>query len=346
MTEHEHSPTGQEPAGQEPQGLAMPGDNQPLGPPPAPPSFTRQAVQLVAIPAIIVAVCVGMAVLFGVMAGASDSLGNHLLKLRQQSGMGKLPLGMQDPRYKDRWLAAYNIATMIPALKDPAEKQRLSADLADILEHNVNEDEPVLQSYLMLAVGQLGQPGGLDVIRNGMTAKHPRARQGAVSAALSWPDPNEARTLIPELIQRLIDDHPLVTSSAAAALGQLAQQDDPGVIPALHTALDTTDTAARDARWNAAIALARLDDPRGSEVVATVLLNREQLHISLAGDTIDRGEAAQQDRVILSVLTVADSMTDPRIWDTIKTLADGDPNRTIRKAAKQLIMARNGDDPN
>ncbi len=325
----------------------MPGD--PTGPadeaPDAPPtSAAMQVGQLVIIPAVIVIVCVGLALLFGVLAGATDKIENHLVKLEQSSGVGKLRLGLQDPRYKDRWLAAYNVATMIPTIKDDAKKQQVSQKLIAILDNHVSDAEPVLQAYLLLAVGRLGCEGGLTTIAAHLDAEHPQARMGAINGVLSWPDITLARQLTDQIADALSDQSPQVRATAAAALGQLADSGDMRVTDALREAMTAMGDEYRDSRWNAAVALARLGDAEASRFVAKVLLDRDALHerltAGLAANQPARTTQVAVDRVMLSVLAAANTMNDPGIWAKIEHLAEKDPSRTIRKAARQLTHTR------
>ncbi len=301
--------------------------------------------QLVIIPAAIVVVCIALAWLFAFVASAKDDIDTHLLKLRQSSGAGKLALGLQDPRYKDRSLAAYNIATMIPTIDDPSEKHRISDALIEILNQHVAPNEDLLQHYMLVAIGQLGQPNGLETLLEQLQADQTRARQGAIRGLLSWPDAQQARRGLAPLQRCLSDPSPSVRYEAAAALGQLATPTDQATIQALRTAMENaTGLAMREARWNAAVALAKLGDPAGSHFVATVLLNREALSQMPAGDTGPQANQvmspAMADRIILPTLASIGGSKDPQIWDKIQQIADNDPSRTIRNAAKQLIMNR------
>lgn len=324
----------------------MPGDTPAPGDEPSrpatPPPLKLQVAQLVVIPAVIVLVCIGLALLFGVLAGAKDSIDTHLLKLRQSSGSGRLAMGLQDPRYKDRGLAAYNIATAIPHIKDTIERQRISQSLIEILKDRVAADEDILQAYLLMAIGQLGQQGGLPAITQRLGSPHPRVRQAAVAGILSWPDPSQAREAVPALQARLADDNPVVRTAAAAAVGKLGSARDPGLTQALHQAMeDTQGLAMREAHWNAAVALARLQDPVGSRYVAEVLLNRDTLKTLPAGESgpqLDQTiTPAMADRVILATMISVGPLADTVVWDKIKEIADNDPNKLLRKTAEDLI---------
>ncbi len=314
------------------------GTSEPTQPPP---SVGRQVAQLVVIPAVIVVICLGLAFLFGTIAGAKDSLDNHLLKLRQSSGAGKLKFGLQDPRYKDRGLAAYNIATMIPSVTDPVERKRLSDELIDILNHHVTDDEQVLQFYLLMAIGQLGQDGGLDVILDQLDAPGVKAREGAIGGVLSWPDQDQAKRAVGGLTLRLADESPVVRAEAAAALGQLAEPGDRRVIEALKDAMVITDLTMREAQWNAAVALARLGEPQGQQFIAAVLLDRQALAALPAGET---GPLTQKkmtgpmiERIMLTTLAALKTAPDPLIRDKIRQIADNDPSATVRNAAMKAL---------
>ncbi|MEE9212308.1 MAG: HEAT repeat domain-containing protein [Phycisphaeraceae bacterium] len=325
-----------------PPSMSMPAD---APPPPAvaakPLSFGRQMVQLVVIPAVIVVVCVGVVALLSVLIVVPDSIDSYLLKLRASSGVGRLPGGFQDPRYKDKALAAYNLAQMIPSIEDPTQRQRISRELIDILDHNVDEQEDNLQFYLLMAIGQLGREGGLDAILARFDSDRPMVLEGAIGAVLSWPDPDNARRAIPQLVAVLGSASSVVRKEAAAALGALARPDDPGVIEALREAMTSVGSGMREVRWNAAVAAARLGDERASHRVAELLLNRQALATLPAAES---GPDAQrtmsqpmQDQIMMSVLAAARTMTHPVVRDKIRQIADNDPSLAVKSAAKQVI---------
>ncbi len=288
--------------------------------------------QLIIIPALIVLAAVGVALLFGHLAGASDNIESQLEQLRSA------------PLYKDRGLAASNIANMIPTIKEPEKRSQLSSELIEILNQKTEPDEDPLQRFLLQAIGRLGQAGGLDAIFKRLDAPRPIIRMGAVLGVMSWPDLEQARAAVPQLIQRLGDQDPDVAAVAAAALEKLGRSGDPGLLPALRAAMTGAGNGFRELTWNAAVTLACLGDPQGSKMVAEVLLDREAL-AKLPADEAGPGAAqgmppAMQDQVILSVLEAAPTMTNPSVWDKIKSLAEQDPNRVIQKAARELLLDR------
>lgn len=327
----------------------LPAAGQPVTVPP-PPGFGRQMVQLVTIPAVIVVLAVGVMLLFGLLAGGRDTIDNNLARLEQDSGGGRIALGLQDPRYKERGLAAYNIATLIPGVTDPAEQKRISDRLITILNEHVGPGEKELHVYLLTAVGRLGQPGGLEAIVPWLSADEPASRQGAVRGVLSWPSAqrDEARAVLPQVLPLLGDD-PAVAAEAAAAVGELAQPGDAAAVDALRQAMNITGSDRREVQWNAAVALARLGDEQGSGFVVDVLLSPEALAKLPQATTGPAAEQtmspAAQDRLMLSVLASARDMTDPRVWAKIADIAkgDGDYRLGVRTAALELVSRRQGD---
>lgn len=324
------------------QGLAAP-DSAPL----PPPSYGRQIAQLVLIPAAIVIACLAAAAIFGGLVGQPDNIEDQLSRLRQTGGM-----------YKDRCLAAYNVATMIPAVK-PAERKELSDDLIKILETSIHEDDGQLQYFVILALGRLGQEGGLEPALKRAESKHEMVRVAVIGTLLYWSqiDMDQARRGLGALTKMLADPREPVRSQAAAAMSKLARPTDADAIVALHEAMASTGLDYREgtdnpndpprqfthARWNAAVALAVLGDEKGAAFVADILLNRDEL-AKLHGDITGRDAAtlspAEQDKVIARVLQQAAGMKDPRIWQRIKAMATDDPSMVIRKAASQLLQQR------
>ncbi|MCC6581644.1 MAG: HEAT repeat domain-containing protein [Phycisphaeraceae bacterium] len=334
-----------------PAGLPMPSDgatpspgshaDQPL---PPPPNFGRQVMQLVVIPAAIVVVCITLAFLFGKLAGSQSSVETYLLKLKQSSGAGKLAFGLQDPRYKDRGLAAYNIATMIPRIKDPLQRQHLGDELVQIMKRNVEAQEDMIQAYLLLALGQLGQEGGLAPILEGFQSPQEKVRQAAVGGVLMWPDRARVKAAVPALRKALEDASPTVSAQAAAALGAIAEVEDAQTLAALRQAMTATGLERREIVWNAAVALARLDDALGVQFVVEVLLDRQALARESAVNDQGASEAAlsdtAQDRIMLRTLEASAYMLDLKVWDKINDLASRDRSRVVRDAARELLRRR------
>ena len=332
---------------------------------PPPPTFGRQMAQLIIIPAVIAIAAIGMVALFGTLAGDTDSPKDLLTRLKQSSGIGgKLVAGAQDPRYKDRCQAAYNIATMIPGVTDPAERKALSDELTQVLRDHVHPTDVELQKFLIIALGQLGQEGGLEVLLGYASSSDRKVREAVIGGVLIWTthDLEAARRGLPALTKMLADTAETVRTQAAASVWKLARPADAHVIQALHEAMASTgwdegdgltDDARREfvrrnftnTRWSAALSLAALNDERGVLFVADTLLNREALAKISGSITSDQDQpmsTREQDQVLASTLSFvsASKMTDKRIWDRIRKIAADDPNPSVRQAASQLLRSQ------
>ena len=340
-----------------PDGMIMPGDSEPSSTSNnkgKPRGVGRQVAQLVVIPALIVVASIAAASLFVWVASARENLEDQVIRLRGCGGSGPGPWGFQDPRYKDCWRAAFNIASQIDQIQDPQQRAELSEDLVSILNEKVTSDEVLLLRWVLVAIGRLGQPGGLDVLMASMDTASVQVRQGAVEGLLAWSQHNRsgpqhpARRSLAKLVKALGDAEPLVAERAALALGHLATAQDAEVVAALAGALDSATSDRRYVGWNAAVALARLGDRRGAQLVADVLLDRAALSAEsvVATDGDDDPMLAQTlEDILLRTLMAARRMTDPLIWDKIKELSQSDSSRRVRILARQLVLERDRSGP-
>ena len=325
------------------------------------PRIGRQLAQLIVIPALIVVAGILAALLFVWMASAEQTLDSDVAALRGCQGGGKGPMGFQNPSQKDCWYAAFRLADRIDRIDDAEQRRELSDSLIEILDTGLPQDTGLLHKWLFVAIGRLGQEGGLAELISGMKASNDLARQGAVEGLLNWVNLQEiARGVLPDpsfdlLVQLLADQSPAVAELAAATLGEFAMPEHEYVVPALARVLEGEASGRRDVRWNAAVALARLGrhQPRGehatqvakgSRIVAHLLLDREALALQRDGVVGDRANspmaAGTQDYVILSTLLVAKDYTDDAIWDKIERLASEDQSRRVQTAARQRLLER------
>jgi len=334
--------------------LPMPGSRDDAAPKEAqsiepPPGEGRQVIQLVLIPAMITIVCIGIAVLFSALAGRQDSIDDQLMRLRQSSGGGKIGMGIHDPRYQERCRAAANIATRLPGIADETERQRISDELVDILRNTVSSEEHELQTYILVAVGQLGRAQGIAVIREKLQSDRAQIVQGAVGALGAVPDRDAARGAYPELLPLLAHGDADVRAMASATVAAFVEPSDEEAIAALRGAMQITGSEFLDAYLNAAVGLARVGDRRGSAVVAMRLLDREAatelLRDQFGTDVPPQLLRARADQLMLRTLASAPNMTDEAIWDKIAVIADSDPSMEIRSAARQLLEGRKSSQP-
>lgn len=315
-----------------------------------PPSFGRQLAQLVIIPALIALCAIIVFWLFGSLASGGENLQEQLARLRQSSGAGKVIADLQDPRYKDRCQAAFQISVLIEKLKEPKERLELSEQLVEVLEKYVHKDEADLQYWLLLALGRLGQPGALEPILARADSHLMKVRVAVIGAVMMWTDHDMAavRSALPRILPLLKDQYSEVRELAAAAISKIAMPGDTQLIAPLKEAMQSLGVDPKNRLYQStviysAITLAILGDEQGIEYVAKVLLNREAL-AQLRADITNQSDVLMnrndQDYAIAATLFYVDRMTDDRIWARVVDLAESDSSVSIRKAALQLLAGR------
>jgi HEAT repeat protein len=113
-------------------------------------------------------------------------------------------------------------------------------------------------------------------------------------ANLKPPQPIKIEELTEALVQLASDQDELIRSEAAFAIGVAAAADptpDPRLVTALEQLADDTYT---DARFNAAVGLARLGNPKAAEAVAE-MLDPSSIASSVAGEKPLRAQATDEE---------------------------------------------------
>jgi len=332
-------------------GPPMPGDTLPAEVPPMPSPAIRIAQQIL-IPALIVVLGIGAALLFVMVASGRESIEDQVSRLPGCGGADQGLWGFQDPRYKDCWRAAFNIAGRLDQIEEPRERAHLHEQVAVLLNEPsaLDAKEGKLSGYLLSVVGRLGAEGGIEILARWLGAASPEGRMGAVKGLLAWPDDDRPRgeraaaEALPLVYGLLADENPDVAFLAAALVGDLALTGDQASIEALRKAMDAEGPERRYVRWQAAIGLARLGDAAGSRLVAELLLDRQELAKQADQVRQDGGRgpmrARSQDDIMLSTLMAASDFTDPVVWTKIERVAKDDPSPKVRVAARQRILER------
>jgi len=260
--------------------------------------------QFVIFPLGIVAIGVGVFLLFGLLASEKSSIPDYLNEIRSGSA-------------HERGHAAYQLSRSInrgEAAKYPNLEQQVAA-----LYTQSRHDDPRIRRYLALVLGKLGDRRATPVLIEGLTDNDTESRLYAIVALGELHD----RGAVPRLSEATRDDDKDVRKTAAFALGQIG---DPGAAPALAAQLEDP---APDVRYNAAVALARFGDKRAVNTLHD-MLDRQRL-----GAAKMREDQAE-DAMIMAMEPYA-RLGGAEAVSNLQRVANSDPSLRVRDAAKQAL---------
>lgn len=274
-------------------------------------------LQFFVFPMAIVAVCVAVFAIFGLIASEGKGAREHLADLRRGGGMFD----------NQRWQAAFALSGAIESQRDALRRDpRFAAELLQAFEESRQWSDPQVRRYLVLAMGRLGDPQAVPVLRRVLAEPEAGAdaatRLYALWALGAIADP----AALPELLAAAQSPDAGARKAAAHALG--AFRDD-GSREALRAALSD---ATADVRWNAALALARRADASGVPVLRE-MLDRRQL-ASVAGL-----DGAQSDLVVEQAVAAAAALGAVELRPELERVRDSDPSLKARAAARQALAA-------
>lgn len=278
-------------------------------------SFPFLLLQFFIFPLAIVAACVAVFVIFGLIASEGKGAREYLTEVRTGGA-------------HRRWQAAFELSKVLQARKDPAlNDPEFALELIRTFEESASDD-PRVRRYLALALGRMGDrravPALLRAIaESGSPGERPpdsEAQIYVIWALGAIGDP----AAVPPLARLAGGEDAGVRKAAVHALGALRTEEAKAAL------LRSLEDAAEDVRWNAALALARLDDPAAAPVLLQ-MMDRKHL-ASVEGLTPEQREEA-----ILQAVAAAPSLPDPTLRAVLLGLRDGDPNLKVREAARKAL---------
>ena len=269
-------------------------------------------LQFFIFPLSIVAVCVAVFVVFGMIASEGKGAREHLAEVRS-GGANR------------RWQAAFELAKVLQAGKDPALRDPgFTAEVAKVFADSTGDD-PRVRRYLALALGRIGDrravPALLQAVDDAGAAgrqSDPETQVYAVWALGAIGDPQA----VPRLAALAKGDDAGLRKAAVHALGNFPTEDSRAALTAA-----LADPVA-DVRWNAAVALARRRDPSAVPVLLA-MMDRGEL-ASVPGLTDE-----QRSEAMVQAVTAAAVFDDPRVAEKLRALREADPDLKVRHAATE-----------
>ncbi|HET8645971.1 MAG TPA: HEAT repeat domain-containing protein, partial [Vicinamibacteria bacterium] len=242
-------------------------------------------LQFFLFPMAIVAVCVGVFVVFGLIAGEGRGARDYLDEIRR-GGANR------------RWQAAFELSKVLQSGKDKAlADPRFVPEVMEVYEASASDD-PRVRRYLTLALGRLRDPRALPVLsrvaRGEGGSPDAETQIYAVLALGSIGDP----AALPALLPLAGSSDAGLRKAVAHALGSLPSEE---ARRALGTALHDQ---VEDVRWNAALALARRGDAAAAPVLLTMM---DRAHMNAVPGLAE----PQREEIMLEAVRAAAVVPDP-----------------------------------
>jgi len=271
-------------------------------------------LQFFIFPMAIVAVCVTVFVIFGLIASEGKGARAYLDEVRTGSA-------------NRRWQAAFELSKVLQARKDPSLADPAFADELVRVFTGAGADDPRVRRYLALALGRLGDKRAVPALieaaeSRGDAPADPDAQVYAVWALGAIGDPQA----VPTLVSLARGEDAGLRKAAVHALGSFPEE---AARAALLTAVNDP---VEDVRWNAAVALARRRDPAAAPVLLQMMDRR---HLAAIADLT----AEQREEAVLQAVQAAAVVPDPELRAALQRLQDSDPNLSARAAARAALEA-------
>ena len=258
-------------------------------------------------PMIIIAICIGIFLLFGYLTYEQKTAKEYLNDVRTGS------------EFCCRWQSAYELSNIISSQKEKLRSTNFVDELVKVYQSSRSED-PRIRRYLALAMGHLGDSRAVPALVEGLSDTDIDNQIYNMWALGSIGD----SAPVPDIVKKLEAQDPAIRRTAAYVLGSLK---DPRAVHDLKIALnDSSD----DVRWNAAIALAQLNDASGSDLL-TKLLDRDYV------DKLEGMTAEQKSQLVINAIKCLGILKFQGAKDKILTLSQNDPDLAVRNASLEAL---------
>jgi len=252
-------------------------------------------------PLIIIAICVGIFLLFGYLTMDQRSPKEYLHAIQTGSD-------------SQRWQSAYELSVY-------SGKDKLTPEfVGDMIAAYRSAQDPKVRGYLALALGNTKDKRAVPSLLEGLS--DPVAEnQINTLMALGLIGDNSA---VPGVVQQLKHPDPSVRKVAAYVLGAIS---DPSAAHDLQIALNDVKD---EVRWSSAMALARINDPSGAEVLMKLLDH------GYVDQIADMNAVQKSDLMVGAVKCLAILKYEPA-HEKIRMLSQSDPDLAVRDAAIEAL---------
>jgi HEAT repeat protein len=256
-------------------------------------------------PLIIIAICVGIFLLFGYLTYEQRSPREYLNAI--QSGSES-----------QRWQAAYELSNQVSSQKEKLDPEFVGDMIAAY--RNVKNGDARVRRYLALAIGHIGDKRAVPSLVEGLDDTDIENQIYTLSA-LGFIGDNSA---VPGVVKQLKHPDPSVRKVAAYVLGAM---NDPRAAHDLQVALNDVKD---EVRWSAAMALARMNDSAGADILVK-LLDRGYV------DSIPDMTSAQKVELVVNAVKCLALLKFEPAHEKIVELSRSDPSLAVRDAGLEAL---------
>jgi hypothetical protein len=258
-------------------------------------------------PLIIIAICIGIFLLFGYLTYEQKTAQEYLREVQTGSELCC------------RWQAAYELSNMMSSQKEKLRNSDFVLDLVRVYQGSRDSD-PRVRRYLALTMGNLGDPRAVPALVDGLGDAQLENQIYSLWALGSIGDTSAT----PEIIKKMGSSEPSLRRTSAYVLGVL--KDQRGLYP-LQVLLNDP---VEDVRWNAAMALAQMNDASGA---ALLMKLTERSHL----DTLTGMTAEQKNELLISAVKCLGLLKFQPAQGRIAALSRNDPDLGVRDASLEAL---------
>jgi HEAT repeat protein len=258
-------------------------------------------------PLIIIAICIGIFLLFGYLTWVQKSPKEYLDEVRTGSELCC------------RWQSAYELSNIISSQKAKLRDTDFVNDLINVYQGARSGDVRV-RRYLALTMGHLGDARAVPALIEGLNDKDTDNQMNALWALGTIAD----KSATPAVIERLKSDDPSIRKMAAFVLSAIK---DPAATRDLEVALNDTND---EVRWYAAIALAQINDSAGANVLVQ-LIDRTYL------DQLQGFTAEHKSQLSISAVKCLGILKFEPAKDRILALSQSESDLALRDASLEAL---------
>ncbi len=223
-----------------------------------------------------------------------------------------------------RWQSAYELSKILSTDNQIVNEKQFKFNLSSAYEKSIHDDNKV-RTYLALAMGKTGDEFYGPSLSQGIKDDVMDSRLAAIKS-LGLIGYRAADSKLIEIINNSNSNEERL--AATISLGQIGSKESKQILKIL------LDDKEPNIRWDAAVALAKMGDDSGSEIIE-LLLTRNYYH------NFQEVDSWEQEQAILVAINVSTNISNSTINKNLEVLAKTDKSMKVRDAALQAITKYN-----